>query len=296
MIKETLSLLNDKPNIFDFPQATINQFLIDEEDKEIFLSTVKIFTSKSKSHFSSKYVNFHVSNGFKYIDIVKISDYPLPVAYNKTTSRGIINLSAIGRKNVSNISMRDMYALVLASHVCSCLSGGAEISVENSEPFCEYLTQVFLKIFSRKYGLTGTYVNLIPQLRFLLSLYIYCSFFGVSQKDAMKKASHFSKLSEREIKIDFKKYNFGKIDDLLLALSDAQVTPGLTKYSFLDIMIRHFGTLNLPLFEDVMRFSSILMSSSINGNTIFPPMLQMYNQKLYLKVNSIIEGTIDKAM
>ena len=296
MIKETLSLLNDKPNMFDFPQATINQFLIDDEDRDIFISTVKIFTSKSKSHFSSKYVNFHVSNGFKYIDIVKINDYPLPIVYNRTTKRGIINLSAIGRKNVSNISMRDMYALTIASHVCSCLSSGAEISVENSDPFCEYLIQVLLKIFSRKYGLTGSYVNLIPQFRFLVSLYLYVSFFGVGQKDAIKKASHFSKTHEKQIKIDFSKYNFVKIDDLLLSLSDASITPGLTKYSFLDIMIRHFGTLNLPIFEDIMRFSSILISSSINGNTIFPPILQMYNQKLYLKVNSIIEGTIDKVM
>ena len=130
MIKEKLSLLNDKPNIFDFPQSTIDPFIIPEEDKEIFLSTVKIFAAKSKSHFTSKYVNYHVKSGMKFFDIVRLPKYPLFAAYNKTTKRCVINLSAIGRKSISNIGMRDMYTITVYSHVCSVLSAGIEIPSE----------------------------------------------------------------------------------------------------------------------------------------------------------------------
>jgi hypothetical protein len=296
MIKENLSLLNDKPNIFDFPQATIDPFRIEEEDREIFISTAKIFLSKSKTHFTSKYVDFHVKNNLKFFDIIRLPKYPLPAVYNKTTKRCIINLSAIGKKSVSNINMRDIYTLIVYSHICSTLSSGAVISEENADPFCEYMIQVFLKIFAKTYGLTGSYVDMIPQVRLLVALYLYVSFFGIKQNIALQRSSYLSKMDPKKIQLDFSKYDFMKISDLLMALSDGQIMPGLGTYRFLDRMIKTLGTINLPFFEDIMRFSSIMISSSINGNSYFPPHLQMYNQKLYLKVNSIIEETVDKVM
>ena len=296
MIKETLSLLNDKPNIFDFPQSTIDPFRIEEEDREIFISTAKIFLSKSKSHYTSKYVKFHVENNLKFFDIIRLPKYPLPAVYNKTTKRCIINLSAIGKKSVSNINMRDIYTLIVYSHICSTLSSGITISEENADPFCEYMIQMFLKSFAKTYGLTGSYVDMIPQVRLLVALYVYVSFFGIKQNAALQRASYLSKTDSKKIKLDFSKYDFMKINDLLMSLSDSQVMPGLGTYRFLDRMIKTISTINLPFFEDIMRFSSIMVSSSINGNSYFPPHLQMINQKLYLKVNSIIEEVVDKSM
>lgn len=298
MIKETLSLLNNKPNIFDFPQSTIDSFKIDDSDNEIFQSTIKIFLSKAKSskQFTSKFVDFHVQNNFKFIDIIRYSQYPLPAVYNRQTKRCILNLSAYGKRSISNIGMRDVYTLLVYGHVCSYISAGVKIPLEGSDPFAEYLIQMLLKIFAKKYGLTGSYVDLIPQFRFFTSLYIYTSFFGLDRDAATQKASYFSKIDPKELKIDLSKYDFAKISDYLSAMSDNQITPGLNDYRFLDTMIRNFGTINLPIFEDVMRFSSTMVASSINGNTYFPPILQMYNPKIYFKVNSIIESAIDGAM
>jgi len=296
MIKEKLSLLNDRPNFFDVPQATIDPFRIEDEDEEVFKTTVKIFLSKSKNHFTSKYVQFHVNNNFKYIDIIRYPKYPLPAVYNKSTKRGIINIAAIGRKSVSNIAMRDMYSMVVYSHVCSVLSSGTSISPSNSDPIIEYMIQLLLKIFAKKYGLTGSYIDYIPQFRFLVSLYLYSSFFEINYNESIKLASHFAKIDPKRLKLDFSKYDFTKIDNLFIALSDSQIMPGMNNYIFLETMIKHFGTMNLAIFEDLMRFSSTMVASSINGNNYFPPILQMYNQKLYLKTNSIIEATIDKAM
>ena len=296
MIKETLSLINNKPNIFEFPQATIDAHTIDAEDKENFISSVKIFSSKAKKHFTNKYVEYHIKNNFKFFDIARISKYPLPAAYNRTTKRCVINLTAFGRKSVSNLTARDLYTLTVYSHVCSVMSAGVSIPEENADPFCEYFIQIFLKTFAKKYGLTGSYVDMIPKFRFLISAYMYVSFFGLTINEAIKKASHFSKVNPEQLKIDLSKYDFSKIDGLLLSLSESDITPGLNSYRFLEVMIRNFGVMNLPIFEDIMRLSATLIASSVNGNSYFSPTFQMYHPKLYFKVNSIIESIVDKAL
>jgi len=296
MIKETLTLLNDTPNIFDFPQSTIDTFKVDESDHEVFVSTAKIFMAKAKNHFTNKFVDFHVKNDFKFVDIIRYTKYPLPAVYNRQTKRCIINLSAFGKRSVSNIGTRDIYTLVVYGHVCAYLSAGVKIPLDGSDVFCEYITQMLLKIFAKPYGLTGSYVDLIPQFRFFTSLYIYTSFFGLSGNEAINRAIGFSRVEPKSFKIDLSKYDFTKIDSYLLAMSDAEITPGLNTYRFLDRMIRNFGTFNLPIFEDLMRFSATMVASSINGNTYFTPALQMYNPKFYLKINSIIESSIDVAM
>jgi hypothetical protein len=298
MIKETLTLLNNKPNIFDFPQATIDSFKIDEDDHDVFISTVKLFLSKAKSskQFTSKYVEFHVDNNFKYVDIIRYNQYPLPAVFNKQTKRCVLNLSALGKRSISNVGVRDIYTMVVYGHVCSYLSSAVQIPEDGADSFAEFMIQMLLKIFSKKYGLTGSYVDLIPQLRFFTSYYIYNSFFGIEKNNAIQKASYFSKVDPKQLKIDLSTYDFTKISDFLKAMSDNEVTPGLNDYRFLETMIRNFGTMNLPIFEDIMRFSSVMVASSINGNTYFPPVLQMYNQKVYFKVNSIIESAISNAM
>ena len=296
MIKEVLSLLPGKPNILDFPQSTINSFLIDDEDHEIFTSSVKIFSSKTKKHFTNKYAEYHIKNNFKFFDVVKFSKYPLPAAYNQQTNRCIINLAAFGRKGISNFTARDLYTLVVYGHVCSVMSAGYSISEEHADPFCEYMVQLFLKTFAKKYGITGAYVDRIPQLRFLVSLYMYVSFFGLTKIEAIKRASYFGKVHPSTLKIDFEKYDFSSMDGLLASLTDADITPGLNSYRFLETVIRNFGVVNLPIFEDIMRFSATMISSSINGNTYFTPIFQMYHPKLYFKVNTIIENAVDKAV
>lgn len=296
MVKKTLSLLGDKPNIFTFPQSTIDSFKIDDSDRELFVSSVKIFLSKSKAHFTSRYVNYHVSNNFKYFDIARILKYPLPAVYNKSEKRGIVNITAYGRRSISNIQMRDLYTLVVYSHVCSVLSSKVSISDSHADPFCQFMAFVFLKMFSKKYGITGAYVDLIPALKFLVFTYVYRSFFNIPSSPAEARAARLAKFDPSRLPKPVSNYDLTKINDLLVCLSDNQITPGLNTYRFLEVIIRSFGTINLPFFEDIMRFSCLMMSSTINGNSYFPPTIQMYHPKLYFKVNSIIENTINKVM
>ena len=128
------------------------------------------------------------------------------------------------------------------------------------------------------------------------NIVIYNSFFGIERDTAIQNASYFAKINPKQLKVDLSKYDFQKIQGYLASMSDNDITPGLNDYKFLDKMIRNFGTINLPIFEDLMRFSSTMIASTINGNTYFPPIMQMYNQKVYFQVNAIIERAIDHAM
>jgi hypothetical protein len=296
MIKKTLTLNNDKPNIFDLPQATIDSFSIDEADKELFISTVKIFSARAKSHPTNKYVKFHLDNNFKYIDIIRYAKYPLPAVYNKKTKRAIINISALQKRSVSNIDMRDLYTIMVYTNTCSVMSAGYSISDQYSDVVCQYMAFVFLKMFAKQYGITGDYLDRIPQLRFLVNLYINQSFFGMNKKTAIRKAANLAKFDPKRLEVDLEKYNMFLVQDLLQVLSDSEVTPGLTIYRFLEKMIKSFGIMNLSFFEDSMRFSCIMLSASVNGNSYFSPSFQMFNPKLYAKVISVIEHTINKAM
>jgi hypothetical protein len=158
------------------------------------------------------------------------------------------------------------------------------------------MVQLLLKAFAKAYGLTGGYVDMIPQFRFFTSLYIYISFFGFDKDASINKAMGFSRVDPKIFRNNISKYDFSKIDDYLLAMSENEITPGLNNYRFLDRMIRNFGVFNLPVFEDLMRFSATMVASSINGNTYFSPSFLMQAPKFYTKINEIVDSAITVAM
>jgi len=296
MLKETLSLLNDKPNVFSFPQATIDSFLVDDSEKELFLSSLKIFMPRMKNHFTFPYVKFHTDTELQYLDIIQLKEYPLPAVYNSATRKVIINLTALQKRSISNIDMRDLYTIMVYAHVCLVMSMGISVSKNSESQICEYMGFVFLKLFSKKYGITGDYIDKIPQFRFFVYAYIYMSFFGQDRHLAFKNASHLSKYDPLRLELSLKDYDMADFENLLKILSDADVTPGLNKYRFLEQMIRSFGTMNLPFFEDFMRFSSVMIGSSVSANSYFSVAFQMFNPTLYSKVIEIIGNSINKAM
>ncbi len=297
MIKQNLSLLNDKPNVFSFPQATIDAFSVDDSDKDMYLSSIKIFMPRMKNHFTYPYVKFHVDTKFKFINVIRLTKYPLPAVYNSKTKRVIINISALQKRSISNIDLRDLYTILAYSHVCLVLSlSGGKLSPKYMTIVCQYMGFVFLKLFAKKYGITGSYVDKIPQFRFIVFAYIYRSFFGLDQKSAIKQASHLSKYNPARSEVDVSKYDLTDFDQFLQLLSDSEVTPGLNQYRFLEQMIRSFGTMNLPFFEDFMRFSSIMVGASITGNSYFSAAFQMFNPGYYSKVTEIVASTVNKAM
>jgi len=294
MIHDELSLLNNKPNIFSFPQSTIDTLMVEDSDKELFLSSIKMFMPRMKSHFTYQFVKFHVDSNLKYIDIIKLTKYPLPSVFNTKTKKIIINIAALQKRSISNIEFRDLYAILVYSHVCLVMSlNKAVIADKYMSTICQYMGFVFLKLFAKKYGITGSYIDKIPQFRFIVFSYIYMVFFNRSQNEAIKLASHLSKYNFEKMSVNMNDYDIRDFSQFLKLLSDGDITPGLNKYKFLEQVIRSFGVMNVPFFEDFMRFASIIVASSINGNSYFSISFHMFNPSYYNKVLDIINNSVN---
>lgn len=291
MVTKTISLLKDSPNIVSMSQADTDEYKLEDEQIEMFYDGVKLFSARAKSHITYPYVEFHLKNNFKYLDIVNIPKYPLLAVYNKNTKRCLVNISATLKTKVSNIDARDLYTMVAYAHCVSCLSSQS-INASYYEPFCSYMNHMFLKIFSKRYGITGSYTDLIPQFKYIVTFYVLHKFFGLALSEANKKAEALAQYNSTKLwkELSPKDYKFDDIKSITKLLSDSGTCPGLGIYKFTETMIRLFGVMNLAIFEDIMRFSATLFCSTINSNSFFSPAFQLsYNQQKFAKINDIVD-------
>jgi len=292
MLSERLFFLKNCLNVVSISQADVDAMKLDEESIQQFKSSVDLVSKRAKSHISYEYVKFHLDNDFKYLDIVKIPKYPLLAVYNKNTKRCLVNLSATLKSNVMNVDPRDLYTMTCYAHCCSCLTVN-QINSKYYEPFCHYLSLMLLKMFAKKYGITGSYVDLIPQFKYIVSIYILIKFFGMNFSEADKKSKAFSKFDSKELmrKVKIENYDLTKIGSMVSLLSDSNVCPGLSLYKFIDVVIKQFSSvMNLAILEDLMRFCCTLFCCTINGNSYFMPNFQLsYSQQDYNKILQIIE-------
>lgn len=291
MITKNIEIIRNIPNIVSMSQADVDSYKVDDVSIEQFFDSVNLFSNRAKNHYTYRYVKFHLDNNFKYIDIVSIKKYPLLAVYNLNTKKFLINIAASLKSKVSNIDPRDMYTMVCYGHCCSCLSV-SDIPLEYSDYFCEYFSLMFLKLFAKKYGVTGSYVDLIPQFKYIVSVYILIKFFGLKFEIADKKAKAFSKFDSNQLskKLNISNYNLGKLDMMLKLLSDSQVCPGIGMYRFTETVMRYYGVVNLAIFEDIMRFCGTLFCCNINSNSFFPQTFQLaYSKTLFEKIIQITE-------
>jgi len=293
MLTKNLSLLQSLPNVVSMPQATVDGYKLDDEDIQQFYDSVKLFSIKAKSDLTYKYVDFHLKNNFKFLDLVKIPKYPLLAVYNTNTKKCLVNISATLKSKASNINSRDAYSMIVYAHTCACLSTN---QIKEYEPFCNYMCLMFLKIYSKKYGITGSYADLIPQFKFIIYYYTLVKFFDIASDKAIKMASSYCHFDPDKLNVaNIKEYDLYFPKEMIRLLSDTGTCPGLNLYKFVENTVRLFGAMNLAIFEDLMRFCSAMFTSTINSNSFFPMSFQVaYSLTDYNKINSIIESTLSK--
>lgn len=283
MIKKKITLLGNTDNLFSFSDNVIDNYLIDEDARNSFQTYVDNFSHRSKSHVTYKYIKKHIDNKFEKFDVVRMTKYPLPVTFNTTTRRAVINISALGKRSVNSIEPRDLYALVCYAHTFANLVM-SDINKSLDGLVSDFMSAIFLKTFAKRFGLVGSYEALVPSMRFLVTTYVLVSFFDYSPSAAYKKAVALSKFKIDTIKIDLNSYDFSKITNLIGALDKSGTMPGLNLYMFISTMMNRYGNYNLVLFEDLSRFYSLLFTSTINSNTIITPQLIYINEKLSDKI------------
>lgn len=292
MLTKKLTLLQDASNVVSMPQANVDNYKLEDDDIQQFYDSVKLFSIKAKSDITYKYVDLHLKNNFKYLDLVNIPKYPLLAVYNTNTKKCLVNISATFKKSVTNINSRDAYSMIVYAHACASLSVN---QITEYEPFCNYMCLMLLKIYSKKYGITGSYADLIPQFKFIIYYYVLVKFFGKSTKEAIKISAANCRFDVSQLNVDINDYDMNFPREMIRLLSESSTCPGLNLYKFVENIVRLFDTMNIVIFEDLMRFSAAMFTSTINSNSFFPVSFQRsYSLTDYNKINRLIESTMSK--
>lgn len=291
MAKDKLIFLDNTNNILDFPQGTIDAYKISDDDKSKIVQTLKLFSSKSKDHFANNTILRQIDNDFKHFDFIYLDKYPLPAAFNIKTKRIIINMKTWGNKDVLNIPPSDLYATILYGFVCAYYTV-KNLDENDIEILSDFMSSIFIRMFAKKYGLMGSYAGEIPRLRFLVSTYVMVSFMNMPLNRAYIKASHLSKTTKDTFDVNLDDYDLRNGKEFIKCLSDSGVLHGLNTYEFASKIIRSFGPVSLPMFEDGMRFMATIAGSSVLGTSIYPISIERYSPKLYDKTITIISKAI----
>jgi len=291
IIKDRFKLVSNAENILQVSESVIQRY-IGEENTVRHVFAILELKKSSISHFTKNKIFDWISNTVRResIKVVSFDNYPLPVSYNHSTKSHIINLKYFNVSNVASLNPNDLFAsLVYAYTFTSLVTKEYKIQESYAKTIVNYLLSFYLQLFGKEYGLIGSYSTGIPKLKFLIACYILSSFFGVSSgKTLFQKASTIAPyLYEEDIKELFK-YDFSQIDQFILAVSDLKVMPGLTIIKYTSKLYRFFGVNILPAMEDCSRFFSVMLTSSISGNSIAPKFLFKYNQKEYSTLIEIL--------
>jgi hypothetical protein len=288
MLKQELSVLGNVQNVISVQQNLVDAHTITSDEKELFITSLNLFSNKNKSHIMYPYVKKHIDNNFIKFDIVRMSKYALPITFNYTTKKVLINITSVGKRSIANIEPRDLFTLTVYGHSFANLILNS-IPSFLSEYCIDYMSSLFLKVFAKKFGLTGSYFELIPELRYILSVYMLVSFFDILQKTAYVDAVKTSRFNLKKSDLKLDSYDFTKLSDFIKCLNKSGTLPGMNAYYFISTMSNNFSTINLPMFEDFSRFGSILLSSTVNQNSIATPRLRFINEDLY---DRIIKGLL----
>jgi len=284
IVKDEFTILKGKPNILNLSSSVIEANKL--KGGKVKVRTVLKLMGRRIEHFSKDKVYDMVKSDTQF-EIVKIQKYPLSVSYNKPTKQVIFNLSYFETTDITETkpNPRDIYASLAYGYCFSQLVKKKPISDRYSGVFASYLLSVFVRIFGKEYGLLGYYSTNIPKLKFVLTCYCLCSFFGYkNNEDLYRKASTGLAYNYMSDTMVLNGINFSDVEGLIDALSKLQIMPGINRYNFSSKLIRFLTIDFIPAIEDCSRFVSFIMTSGIPGVTFIPAFISRYNEQEYDKI------------
>ncbi len=291
IVKKEFSFLKNIPNLINIPVKEIES-LTDDLDLRNLSRSLLMMERKFSSHFTSNKIYKMISDidiSKKNISIVKLEQYPLPVTVNIPSQTIVINLSYSDGQDINRLSSKEIYSyLVYGYCLRELVNFDMKIKLNFAEPIINFLMSVFIRLFGKQYGLLGSYQYEISKVKFLLSCYVYRSFFGVDKKyELYNKAETLSTFRYNDIIDLLSNYEFYDIDDLINSLSKTSAMPGLTKYEFASKCLKFLGLNFICGIEDFSRFISLISASNINGTTLIPSYFYKYNVTEYQKLLTI---------
>lgn len=290
VIKESFRLVSKTPNVLNLNASTMRSFY-DEENSPRHVFAILELKRKNFVHFTNSKI-FDLISDIKKREDLKILDfdYALPVSFNKPTKELVVNLKPFEVKEVSNMSPNDLYgAIVYAYSFAMLVSKKFKIPESYANIIINFMLSFYVKAFGRTYGLVGIYASEISKLKFLIACYILASYFGYKvDKKLFQRASALAPYMYHTEYDTLRTYNFADIADFIKAVSDLKVMPGLTITKFTSTLYKYYGVNMLVAIEDLSRFFSVIVTSSVPGSRVVPRYLIQVNEKEYFKLIEIM--------
>lgn len=290
VIKDKFELLNQTPNLLSVPKSSLKGYE-QEENSPRHVFTFLTLKQKHIKHFTKDKI-FKLVGNIKERDIfqvVNFEKYPLAITINKPTKNIVINLKPYDVDEVSSLSPNDLFANLVYGYGFSMLiTGKVKIGDMYAKPIIDFMTSMLVRAYGKEYGLTEIYSSGIPKLKFLLSCYIFSSFFGISNgNELLRKASSVAPYNYQPEAMEILKYNYKSITQLLKALSDLRVMPGVKPYSFTAKLYRWYGINMLAGYEDMSRFICAIVVASIGGSKMVPTWISKFHEKAFGQILEI---------
>jgi len=284
VIKDNFELLNKTPNLLNVPNSSLLTYEL-EENSPRHVFTFLTLKQKYIKHFSKDKIFKFIGdvNERETLKVVTFEKYPLTVTLNKPTKNIVINLKPFDVDDIASLNPTDLFAtLVYGYGFSKLITGKVKIGDMYAKPIIDFLTSMFVRVFGKEYGLTEIYSSGIPKLKFLLSCYIFASFFGQpNDASLLRKASSAAPYNYQPEAAEILKYDYTSITQFLKALSDLRVMPGVKPYSFTTKIYRFFGINMLAALEDPSRFLMAIVCASIGGSKIVPTFISKYNERAF---------------
>jgi len=279
-VKEDFELVYHKTgktfNIYPFKENNLRPYMLNKDD----ITYLQVL-AKTQYRIKSTTFGEKVIDNLNKVIIVNYEDYPLPGFVTKNNIP-VVNISPLGASLISDIIPADIYALYTYSVLLSYYIKYMPFPKEIEEQIGLFYTTIFISLFGKKSGLLSAYRHLIPNLRFIINLYVRKGILGddINERFLKKLGSFLGVDYNKDLNLD---YNFSSTIEFLKCIKDNNIL-SISDNSFSRVIINFGGVTSLPIFEDCSRLFSTLIAGSIYGNHVFSNYWKKRNRDIYEKM------------
>jgi hypothetical protein len=291
IVKQKFDLLRGIDNVLNVSESQLKSNLVENGPNTIFF--VLDMMKNKVNHYTKDKIFKILSNEKvrdKYLHVVNLPNYPLPVSYNIPTKSIIINVSPFGIDDIESTKPGpyNLYALMVYSIVFrDLITKKIKIDEKFASSFSDFLVSIFIRLFGKQYGLLGSFAVQIPKMKFLTNVYVLDSFFGLKGLKAYKMAGVAAGYDYNNDIEMLNNFDFSNINEFIRSLSEFNVMPNMNRHIFAAKSLRFFGINVMPAFEDCARFVATIATSDIKGSNVVSTYLSKYNEREFGKILQI---------
>ncbi len=284
-VKDKFMLTAGAPNILDIPKAQVESLMLEGNSPRHVYVALELKKNQIRHEGVDTILNY--LKGVKHtndLEILSIDQYPLIASYNRKTNSKVVNTTPFNTKEIGRIAYPNLYASVLYAYTFDHLvNNKIRIPDNMAQPMSNFWFSFFVQVFGRDYGMTGAYSSKLPGLKFVITLYLLIAFFGREQnRSTYNTARLYSGFDFDNHTETLNQIDISNIRGFIQALNQLDIMPGFNIIKFTTKIARTFEVQMMPMFEDASRFLSLIMVSSVSGQTFSKSFINKYNRRAYI--------------